>query len=98
MRKRGHSPKVSAEAFEAYLMLIRCLTDKDVSRTDREQAYFAGDKNPSLTVLRDILLTHTVLDPELGTIYPFVPSPSTVSPFTLRHFLPRILTQDTSRA
>ena len=40
--------------------------DKDVVRTDRDLPFFAGDDNPSLLLLRDILLTHTVLDPELG--------------------------------
>jgi hypothetical protein len=41
--------------------------DKDVARTDRDNAYFEGDENPHLVLLRDILLTHTELDAELGT-------------------------------
>ena len=40
--------------------------DKDVARTDRDNAYFAGEDNPHLVLLRDILLTHTEHDQELG--------------------------------
>ena len=37
-----------------------------MARTDRDLPFFAGDDNPNLVLLRDILLTHTVLDAELG--------------------------------
>eukprot|EP00039_Didymoeca_costata_P006272 m.88786 g.88786 ORF g.88786 m.88786 type:complete len:189 (+) comp13188_c0_seq3:357-923(+) len=45
----------------------RKIIDKDVLRTDRNHPYFTGDDNPNLDTLRNLLLAHTVLDPELGT-------------------------------
>lgn len=45
---------------------LTSMVDKDVARTDRGHVFYTGDDNPSLKALRDILLTHTVLDPELG--------------------------------
>eukprot|EP00656_Telonema_subtile_P011794 TRINITY_DN15881_c0_g1_i2.p1 TRINITY_DN15881_c0_g1~~TRINITY_DN15881_c0_g1_i2.p1 ORF type:complete len:680 (-),score=222.76 TRINITY_DN15881_c0_g1_i2:60-2099(-) len=44
------------------------LTDihKDVRRTDRTHAYFAGEHNPSLAVLAQILAAHALCNPGLG--------------------------------
>lgn len=47
-------------------MMIIEYTDKDVARTDRDVPFFANDDNPNLVLLRDVLLTHTELDAELG--------------------------------
>lgn len=44
------------------------IIDKDVARTDREHPFFAGDENPNLTALQNVLLAHTMLDPELGYV------------------------------
>eukprot|EP00035_Acanthoeca_spectabilis_P033127 m.22097 g.22097 ORF g.22097 m.22097 type:complete len:174 (-) comp5762_c0_seq2:664-1185(-) len=44
------------------------IIDKDVARTDREHPFFAGDENPNLTALQNLLLAHTMLDPELGYV------------------------------
>eukprot|EP00039_Didymoeca_costata_P006271 m.88781 g.88781 ORF g.88781 m.88781 type:complete len:485 (+) comp13188_c0_seq2:357-1811(+) len=46
----------------------RKIIDKDVLRTDRNHPYFTGDDNPNLDTLRNLLLAHTVLDPELGYV------------------------------
>eukprot|EP00038_Savillea_parva_P012002 m.201609 g.201609 ORF g.201609 m.201609 type:complete len:348 (-) comp21475_c0_seq1:49-1092(-) len=46
----------------------RKIIDKDVERTDRDHPFFAGDDNPNLTALQNVLLAHTQLDPELGYI------------------------------
>ncbi|XP_033725983.1 TBC1 domain family member 15-like isoform X1 [Pecten maximus] len=40
--------------------------DKDVPRTDRDQEYFSGARNPHLTVLRDILVTFVAFHPGIG--------------------------------
>ncbi|XP_021361496.1 TBC1 domain family member 16-like isoform X1 [Mizuhopecten yessoensis] len=40
--------------------------DKDVPRTDRDQEYFRGARNPHLTVLRDILVTFSAFHPVIG--------------------------------
>lgn len=40
--------------------------DKDVPRTDRDLEYFKGTMNPSLTVLRNILLTFVAFHPTIG--------------------------------
>ncbi|WOL05139.1 RabGAP/TBC domain-containing protein [Canna indica] len=42
------------------------LIDKDVVRTDRSIAYYEGDDNPNVTILRDILLTYSFYNFDLG--------------------------------
>ncbi|URE43614.1 TBC1 domain family member [Musa troglodytarum] len=42
------------------------LIDKDVVRTDRSVAYYEGDDNPNVTILRDILLTYSFYNFDLG--------------------------------
>ncbi|KAF7806419.1 TBC1 domain family member 15 [Senna tora] len=42
------------------------LIDKDVVRTDRLLAFYDGDENPNVTVLRDILLTYSFYNFDLG--------------------------------
>ncbi|KAK4257419.1 hypothetical protein QN277_007012 [Acacia crassicarpa] len=42
------------------------LIDKDVVRTDRLQAFYEGDDNPNVNVLRDILLTYSFYNFDLG--------------------------------
>ncbi|KAG6478325.1 hypothetical protein ZIOFF_061761 [Zingiber officinale] len=44
----------------------KSLIDKDVVRTDRSVAYFEGDDNQNVTVLRDILLTYSFYNFDLG--------------------------------
>lgn len=44
------------------------IIDKDVARTDRDHPFFSGDDNTNLIALQNILLAHTLLDPELGYI------------------------------
>ncbi|XP_033104646.1 TBC1 domain family member 17-like [Anneissia japonica] len=50
-----------ASSIKKYIRII----DKDVPRTDREHPLFAGDKNPNLTLLRDILITFAVFHPDV---------------------------------
>ncbi|XP_065849467.1 uncharacterized protein [Euphorbia lathyris] len=42
------------------------LVDKDVVRTDRSVSYYDGDDNPNVNILRDILLTYSFYNFDLG--------------------------------
>ncbi|KAI0504514.1 hypothetical protein KFK09_015466 [Dendrobium nobile] len=42
------------------------LIEKDVIRTDRSIPYYEGDGNPNVTILRDILLTYSFYNFDLG--------------------------------
>uniref|UniRef100_A0A162AA08 Rab-GAP TBC domain-containing protein n=1 Tax=Daucus carota subsp. sativus TaxID=79200 RepID=A0A162AA08_DAUCS len=42
------------------------LIDKDVVRTDRSLSFYEGDDNPNVNVLRDILLTYSFYNFDLG--------------------------------
>ncbi|CAL0307111.1 unnamed protein product [Lupinus luteus] len=44
----------------------KCLIEKDVVRTDRSLAFYVGDDNPNVNVLRDILLTYSFYNFDLG--------------------------------
>lgn len=46
----------------------KCQIEKDVKRTDRTQEYFAGDDNPNLSVLQDILMTYVMYNFDLGYV------------------------------
>ena len=42
------------------------LTEKDVTRTDRGEAFFAG--SPNITLLHDILVTYCMYNFDLGYV------------------------------
>eukprot|EP00268_Persea_americana_P036537 TRINITY_DN3603_c0_g1_i1.p1 TRINITY_DN3603_c0_g1~~TRINITY_DN3603_c0_g1_i1.p1 ORF type:complete len:627 (-),score=103.60 TRINITY_DN3603_c0_g1_i1:790-2670(-) len=44
----------------------KALIDKDVVRTDRSISFYDGDDNPNVTLLRDILLTYSFYNFDLG--------------------------------
>uniref|UniRef100_A0A2M4BGA8 TBC1 domain family member 15 n=1 Tax=Anopheles marajoara TaxID=58244 RepID=A0A2M4BGA8_9DIPT len=46
----------------------KCQIEKDVKRTDRTDAFFAGDDNPNLTKLQDILMTYVMYNFDLGYV------------------------------
>lgn len=46
----------------------KSLIEKDVNRTDRNLAYFAGENNPNLQVLFDILMTYVMYNFDLGYV------------------------------
>ncbi|XP_013187321.2 TBC1 domain family member 15 isoform X2 [Amyelois transitella] len=46
----------------------KSLVEKDVNRTDRTHPYYAGDNNPNLTVLQDILMTYVMYNFDLGYV------------------------------
>lgn len=43
-------------------------TEKDVNRTDRTMAFYAGENNPNLTVLSDILMTYVMYNFDIGYV------------------------------
>lgn len=45
---------------------IQSVVEKDVVRTDRGNPFFAGDNNPNLTVMKNILLNYAIYNPTLG--------------------------------
>ncbi|XP_050561989.1 TBC1 domain family member 15 isoform X3 [Spodoptera frugiperda] len=46
----------------------KSLVEKDVNRTDRTHPFFAGDNNPNLVILQDILLTYVMYNFDLGYV------------------------------
>ena len=42
--------------------------EKDVTRTDRDQAFFAGDANPNLERLFEVLLTYALYNYDVGYV------------------------------
>ncbi|XP_063618793.1 TBC1 domain family member 15 isoform X2 [Cydia splendana] len=46
----------------------KSLVEKDVARTDRTHPFFAGDNNPNLAVLQDILMTYVMYNFDLGYV------------------------------
>lgn len=46
----------------------KCQIEKDVKRTDRTLEFFAGDDNPSLGILQDILMTYVMFNFDLGYV------------------------------
>lgn len=46
----------------------KCQIEKDVKRTDRTLEYFAGDENPNLGLLQDILMTYVMYNFDLGYV------------------------------
>ncbi|GLV33154.1 TBC1 domain family member 15/17 [Carabus blaptoides fortunei] len=46
----------------------KSLIEKDVNRTDRTMPFYAGDDNPNLCVLSDILMTYVMYNFDLGYV------------------------------
>lgn len=46
----------------------KSLVEKDVNRTDRTHPFYAGDNNPNLIVLQDILMTYVMYNFDLGYV------------------------------
>ncbi|KAG6454620.1 hypothetical protein O3G_MSEX008781 [Manduca sexta] len=46
----------------------KSLVEKDVNRTDRTHPFYAGDNNPNLVVLQDILMTYVMYNFDLGYV------------------------------
>ncbi|XP_068632410.1 TBC1 domain family member 15 isoform X2 [Battus philenor] len=46
----------------------KSLVEKDVNRTDRTLPFFAGENNPNLVILQDILMTYVMYNFDLGYV------------------------------
>lgn len=46
----------------------KCQVEKDVKRTDRTIDFFAGDDNPNVSLLQDILMTYIMYNFDLGYV------------------------------
>lgn len=46
----------------------KSLIEKDVNRTDRNMPYYAGDNNPNLQTLYEILMTYVMYNFDLGYV------------------------------
>ncbi|XP_020621447.1 TBC1 domain family member 16-like [Orbicella faveolata] len=56
----------SQEEEQQFWRAVQCTVDKDVVRTDRSHPYFAGDGNPNVEIMRNILLNYATYNPEVG--------------------------------
>lgn len=59
--------KVQEDNFSGYRDR-KCQIEKDVKRTDRTEEFFAGDDNPNLDLLQDILMTYVMYNFDLGYV------------------------------
>lgn len=48
------SPEEQAQFWRS----VQCIIEKDVVRTDRTNPYFAGDDNPNIESMKNILLNY----------------------------------------
>lgn len=68
MKLQWHSMfKIQEDNFTDYRER-KSLIEKDVNRTDRNLEYFAGENNPNLQVLFDILMTYVMYNFDLGYV------------------------------
>lgn len=61
-RRRNMGP----EDRERFWRNVVCIVEKDVVRTDRGNPYYAGEDNPNIEVMKNILLNYAVYNAPLG--------------------------------
>lgn len=57
---------MSPEEQATFWRTVQCVIEKDVVRTDRGNPYFAGDGNPNIEVMKNILLNYAYYNPTLA--------------------------------
>lgn len=57
---------MNPEQAERFWRNVVCIVEKDVVRTDRGNPYYAGEDNPNIEVMKNILLNYAVYNPRLG--------------------------------
>lgn len=72
-------------------------TERDVSRTDRNNTFFSGSDNPGLTLLHDVLMTYCMFNFDLGGFLG-PPEPGIHRPVDVLSLLFVSVSQVTSRA
>ncbi|XP_037031450.1 TBC1 domain family member 16 isoform X1 [Bradysia coprophila] len=63
-RRRLYS--MSPEEQAQFWRTVQCVIEKDVIRTDRGNPYFAGDDNPNIEIMKNILLNYAYYNPGLS--------------------------------
>nr|XP_018901702.1 PREDICTED: TBC1 domain family member 16 [Bemisia tabaci] len=58
--------KLSGVNKENFMRNVQSVIEKDVVRTDRNNPFYAGDTNPNLETMKNILLNYAVYDSSLG--------------------------------
>lgn len=58
--------QMSVEEREVFWRNVECTVEKDVVRTDRSNPFYAGDDNPNIETMKNILLNYAACYPELG--------------------------------
>lgn len=57
---------MNPEQTERFWRNVVCIVEKDVVRTDRANPYYAGEGNPNIEVMKNILLNYAVYNCRLG--------------------------------
>jgi len=57
---------LTGENYEKFWKDIQFTVDKDVVRTDRSHPFFAGQDNPNVAKMRNILLNYAIYNPDMG--------------------------------
>lgn len=57
---------MSPEQQAHFWKTVQCIIEKDVVRTDRGNPYFAGDDNPNIELMKNILLNYAFYNPKLA--------------------------------
>uniref|UniRef100_A0A182WDC9 Rab-GAP TBC domain-containing protein n=1 Tax=Anopheles minimus TaxID=112268 RepID=A0A182WDC9_9DIPT len=63
-RRRLYS--MSPEAQAQFWRTVQCVIEKDVVRTDRGNPFFAGDDNPNIDTMKNILLNYAFYNPGMS--------------------------------
>ncbi|OQR73259.1 TBC1 domain family member 16-like [Tropilaelaps mercedesae] len=61
-RRRLMTPEQRDRFYRDY----ECTVEKDVVRTDRNNPFYAGDDNPNVSKMKEILLNYAVYNPQIG--------------------------------
>lgn len=57
---------MNPEQAEHFWRNVVCIVEKDVVRTDRGNPYYAGEDNPNIEIMKNILLNYAVYNARLG--------------------------------
>nr|XP_037286326.1 TBC1 domain family member 16-like [Rhipicephalus microplus] len=63
---RKQRERMSPAEREAFWRNVECTVEKDVVRTDRTNPFYAGDDNPNIEIMKNILLNYAACNPKLG--------------------------------
>uniref|UniRef100_A0A224Z6B0 RabGAP domain-containing protein n=1 Tax=Rhipicephalus zambeziensis TaxID=60191 RepID=A0A224Z6B0_9ACAR len=63
---RKQRERMSPAEREAFWRNVECTVEKDVVRTDRTNPFYAGDDNPNIEIMKNILLNYAACNPNLG--------------------------------